>query len=148
MSYSEITKKTGVCRGTAHNWVKAYESAGQLENNSPGPKKGIRGKVTRRVIRLVESYMKGKQRRGTRSCVKHLDRKHDIKLHRSTIRRILKVDLGLYPYHRKKHPKLTDKHKEHRIEVATDFIEWGEEFVGDHLCMVTAFSDECRFHCV
>ena len=64
MSYSEITKKTGVCRGTAHNWVKAYESAGQLENNSPGPKKGYQGQSDSESNQTCRKLHEGETEKG------------------------------------------------------------------------------------
>ena len=145
MSYGQIFLKTGVSKGRAHEWVANYEKEGQMADKKSGPPKGKDVKINDHMIKLVERFMKGKQRRGIRPCVTHLLNKHNIHVHRSTVQRILKNRLKLYPYKLKKRNKLTDKHKAHRLQVAEDFIEWEGEF-GENPWIDMAFSDECRFN--
>ena len=145
LTYGQIFLKTGVSKGRAHEWVTQYQKEGKMENKHLGRPKGTPEKVTLQVIKLVETFMKAKERRGIRPCVTHLKNKNNIDIHRSTVQRILKHKLKLYPYRKKKRTKLTDKHKEHRLEVAKDFLEFEEEW-GENLWIDMAFSDECRFN--
>ena len=145
LTYGQIEARTGVSKGRAHEWVKAYEESGQLVNDSPGPKKGTNTKITPALIALVKRFMMGKERRGTRPCVAHLKTKHNIEVSRRTVRRILKEHLKLYPYKKKKRPLLKDHHKEHRLDVAEGFLEYFEES-GENPWEDMVFSDECRFN--
>ena len=145
LTYGQIAAKTGVSKTSVQDWVKAYEESGQLVNHSPGPKKGSYTKITLALIDLVKKFMKGKERRGTRPCVLDLKTKHNIKVSRRTVRRILKNHLKLHPYKKKKRPLLKDHHKEHRLDVAEGFLEYFEES-GENPWEDMVFSDECRFN--
>lgn len=125
-------------------WVRDYLETGKLENATPGPKGPH--KVDARLVGLVKTYMKGKQRRGTRACVTYLKNRHKISVHRRTVQRILKEELGLFPYHVKKRPLVTEAHKEKRLALAKEYLAVAEE-VGGCPWENFAFSDECRFHC-
>lgn len=146
LSYGEIAKETGVSKGRAHEWVKAYESTGQVSAYQAGRPVGARSTVTDRMINLVKVFMKGKERRGTRPCVEYLKSRHGLEVHRSTVQAILKNDLGLYPYRKQTRPKLTDAHKQHRIQVAEEFLGFSAAQGDPNPWENVAFSDECRFH--
>lgn len=75
--------------------------------------------------------------------MKYLAR-NNISLSRTTIQTILKKNLRLYPYKKKQRPKLTDTHREHRIDTAKVFQEGMTEDPNPWLNV--AFTDECRFH--
>lgn len=124
-------------------WVRDFKESGKLTNDRPGPRGAT--KVNARLVGLVKTFMKGKERRGTRPCVEYLKRRHNITVHRRTVQRILKEELGLFPYHMKQRPLVTEAHKEKRLQVATEYLAVAAE-LGVEPWENWAFSDECRFH--
>ena len=144
MSYRAIEKETGVCKTQVGIYIKEYEATGKLHNAASGPTVGSPYKVTPEIVGLVKRYMKGKERRGIRRCVKYLERK-GISLSIHTVQVILKDKLKLHPYKKKKRPKTTPAHREHRIATAKAF-QSAVTRRNKNPWINFAFSDECRFH--
>ena len=71
---------------------------------------------------LVKNYMKGKKGRSLRMAKTFLSKK-GIQVTIPTIRTILKEDLGLYAYKKKKVPKLTARHRELRVSFAQENLD-------------------------
>ena len=71
-------------------------------------------------------------------------RSSELGLTKSTVQRIIKQDLNLYPYKLEIKQTLTDRDKEQRFQMCTWFNEMMEN--DEHWVGKIWFSDEARFH--
>ena len=135
-NWEKIQRKTGCSPRTGRRWIKQFQEDGQVENQKTGPK-GPK-KRGNKLKELVRKYMKGKKGRSLRLCKNYLLRK-GIQVDIATIRKVLRVDLGLYAYKKKRIPKLTVTHKQSRIRFSEKNMNSREDWHD------VAFSDEKRF---
>ena len=93
----------------------------------------------------TEVKVKTVRRSTVRSPRKSL-RRHssEVGLTKSTVQRIMKQDLNLYPYKLEIKQTLTDKDKEKRFQMSTWFNEMMEN--DEHWVGKIWFSDEAHFH--
>ena len=91
---------------TARRWCKMIDETGSINLSSPagGP----------RIIRTPAAIQKVKNRLNGRGRVSARKLSNELKISRTSIQRILKEDLGCFPYKRVVQPLLTDAHKAKR----------------------------------
>ena len=95
---------------TIERWCKIIRETGSItlfkSNGRP------------RTIRTKESIQKVKNRLKQRKTVSSRKLARELGISRTSVRRVLKNDLGLHAYKVQNEPMLTDEHKEKRIQFA------------------------------
>lgn len=118
---------------TVKRWCKMIKETGAIELSSPpGRPRIIR---TPGTIQKVKNRLKRKKRVSARRLSKELD------ISQTTIRRILRNDLGCHPYKKIIEPNLTDAHKAERKR----FANWVRTNFRKDQTMKILFSDEKMF---
>ena len=123
----------GLCLKTVKRWCKMIDETGSI-NLAPsiGGSRTIR---TVGAIQKVKNRMKGKRRVSVRKL------SNDLGISRMSIERILRDDLGYYPYKKIAEPFLTDVHKSERKK----FANWVRTNFRKEQTMKILFSDEKFF---
>lgn len=123
----------GLCLKTVKRWCKMIDDTGSINiSNPPGRPRIIR---TSGTIQKVKNRINGKRRVSARKL------SHELKISRTSIQRILKEDLGLFPYKKIVQPFLTDAHKAERKK----FSNWVRSNFRKEQTMKILFSDEKLF---
>jgi transposase len=123
-----------VSKSTLQIWISRFHKHGKLILNSPTGRK--RTTRTKKLINNVKMLLKQKNaKKSTREISKKL------KVHRSSIQRVLKKDLQLKPYRERSIPYLTALHKEKRIT----FVNWVRKNIRKDDSRKILFSDEKKF---
>lgn len=105
-----------------YKWVCKFRGAGTVENlnrRTPG-RQGHSGRKRIRdedMLKRVRESVAESPHRSTRRRSQELDIK------RSTLQRVLKEDIHLYPYHITTHQKLTEHDKEVRVKMGRVLLE-------------------------
>jgi transposase len=122
-----------VSRRTVFYWIKSINNIGGINLKSP--------KGRPRVIRSTSLIQKVKQRLSNKNGVSARLLSKKLKVSRTTIRRVIKEDLGLKSYVKRVAPKLTDQHKMKR----RSFGIWVRKNIRKSMTKKILFSDEKRF---
>ena len=118
---------------TIERWCKSIRGTGCINlSKSPGRPRTIRTKATIRKV---------KRRRERRRSVTSRKLARELGISRTSVRRILKNDLGLHAYKIQNEPMLTDEHKVKRIQ----FANWIRTNFRKEDTMKILFSDEKMF---
>ena len=123
----------GLCLRTVERWCKMIDESGSIDLSSPTGCPRI--SRTPAAIRKVKHRLNGRKRISARKLSKEL------KISRTSIQRILKEDLGCFPYKRVVQPLLTDAHKAERKR----FANWVRTNFRKEATMRILFSDEKYF---
>ena len=129
-------------RKSIYNWIEKFkksEAQGIADEEVvlSQPRSGRPPKLTPSVKKLITKYCQGKRKRSTRKCTKWLKSKGvDIKSHVTVRTHLLKE--GLYPYRRRKQPRLNAKQQKKRLNFAHQYA--------DHDWMNTLMTDESDFN--
>ena len=95
---------------TIKSWIKMIDNTGAISLSSPpGCSRTARTKAN---ILKVKTRLERKKRISTRKLAAQM------KISRRSIQRILKQDLGYFPYKKIKEPRLTELHKTKRVKFA------------------------------
>lgn len=122
VSYREIEKQTGVPRSICQDWCTTFIQTKKTETvSSPGRPRTVK---TQQTIRKVETWMKNKKK--IRSVKKA---SIQFNVSRASIHHIIRNEIGLQAVKLKKRPKLSEQHKQRRIDFAhsdlnTDISNW------------------------
>ena len=112
LSWRQIPKQTGIKKRTAKRWYQQWIGKGRLEaKTSTSRPKTVR---TPRNIQRIARTTKNQKRKSIRKVVKCLNDAESS----STVYRALRFGLGYKPVRIKKRVKLTESHKEHRLDNA------------------------------
>lgn len=123
----------GLSLKTVNRWCKMIDETGSINiSNPPGCPRIIR---TPGNVQKVKDRMNGKHKVSARKLSREL------KISRTTIQRILKKDLKLFPYKKVVEPRLTDAHKAERKK----FANWVRSNFRKEQTMRILFTDEKRF---
>ena len=118
--------------------VQKFEVHGTCHNRN-------KGNSGRRVSARIEVKVETVRQSTVRSPRKSLRRRSsEVGLTKSTVQRIMKQDLNLYPYKLEIKQTLTDKDQEKRFQMSTWFNEMMEN--DEHRVGKIWFSDEAHFH--
>ena len=99
-----------VSKRTINLWIKMIKDTGSISlSHSPGRPRTARSKTN---ILKAKRRLKQKKRVSTRRLAV------DLNVSRRSAQRILRVDLGCFPYKKIKQPKLTDLQKNKRVKFA------------------------------
>lgn len=134
-SPSEISKDlcNVVSERTVRNWKSMYLKTGKIDlKKPPGLVRTVR---TKNIIKKVQKRFQRKARQSVRKMACQLG------ISRQSLGRIVKEDLGLYPYRITIQPKLTDAHKQARIT----FANWVRRSLTKDSIRKILFSDEKYF---
>ncbi|CAF3687714.1 unnamed protein product, partial [Rotaria socialis] len=123
----------GLCLKTVKRWCKMISETGSIE--LAGPLGGSRIVRTPAAIQKVKNRIKG----GKTMSVRKLS--NDLDISQKSIRRILRNDLGYYPYKKIIEPLLTDAQKIERKK----FANWVRTNFQKEQTMRIIFSDEKLF---
>ena len=93
--------------GHIHRWCAIFKTRGSINLQKPHGK--ARTARTSQLLQAVKKDLKGK----TQISVRKLARKR--KTSKSTIHRILRSDLSLFPFKKRKAPRLTDLQKRKKV---------------------------------
>lgn len=122
-----------VSRRTIFYWLKSFRNTGEINLRSPpGCPKLVRSKA---LIQKVKQRLSRKKLVSARNLAKTMQ------VSRSTIRRIIKDDLGYKAYVKRVAPKLTDRQKSKR----KSFGIWVQKNIRKSMTKKILFSDEKRF---
>ena len=118
---------------TIERWVPSVRLTGEINlTTSPGRPRSARSKVNiNKIKKAVHKSAKQSSRRMAKT----------LQIHRSSVHRALKSDLGLVPYKYRKEPKLTPAHLEKRIK----FAKWVRKFCSNASSQTAVFCDEKLF---
>ena len=123
----------GPTRKTVSNWFQKFEAQDKADEDIvlSQPRSGAPPKVTTPVKKQIIKFTKDKRKHSVRKNVKALKAK-GIALSRPTVALVLK-DAGLFPYNRRKIPRLNDKQKKKRVLFAKKYLEhdWESTLVTD-----------------
>jgi transposase len=133
LSIAEISRQTGFPRHFVSRWISKYNEFGSVDDaaHTGRPKK-----LSPTVEAIVERKMRGKIRRSTRVIARQLKKQKLAAVSYSTVRRTAK-NRGLQPYKRRKTSRLSEAHRNARLEFAKTHADkdWGN----------VVFTDEHRF---
>nr|CDJ82205.1 similar to H28G03.4 [Haemonchus contortus] len=102
-SVSEISKMLKLHREQVHRVIKRFEETGKIENRPRGrPERTARTSALRKAV-------KDKLRRDLERSMRKLAKEHNVS--NSTMQRLIKEDIGLYPYKIAKGQRLTEEMK-------------------------------------
>ena len=132
---ARVAKVLGVGLRSVNRWWAQYKRTGKVEEK----KRTGRPKVLGRIEKIIISKSLGKRRQSTRKLAKKFSAR-GLKGSKDTIRRFLRKDLGVKPYHQRKTPLLTKKHIRDRLAFCRRTQNWTSE---DWKQVV--FSDESPF---
>ena len=122
-----------VSLSTIERWCKSVRETGGIALfKSTGRPRTIR---TKESIQKVENRLKQRKTVSSRKLARELG------ISRTSVRRILKNDLGLHAYKVQNEPSLTDEHKQKRIH----FADWVRKNFRKEDTMRILFSDEKMF---
>jgi len=119
---------------TINDWIKRYHNSGKI-----GLKRPPGAKRTKRTKKLIQRVKKGILQKKTKKSARQLAK--SLNVSRTTIRRVIKDDLGLKSYVKRVAPKLTDAQKKKRFS----FCTWARKNVTKKLARNVLFSDEKKF---
>lgn len=123
-----------VSKTTVNQWIKLRRQFGELSLRSPPSPK--RTKRTKRLVQKVkQNLVRSKNPKSARQLAKSLN------VSRSTVRRVIKEDLGYKSYVKRVAPKLTDAQKKKRYS----FGIWARKNIKKSMVRKVLFSDEKRF---
>ena len=124
-------------KNTVQKWFAKFK-----EENKPDeeiilsqPRSGAPRKATTPVKKAIIKFTKGKRKRSIRKNVKNLKAK-GITIGKDAVASVLK-QAGLFPYKRRKIPRLNDKQKKKRVKFAKNYL--------NHDWENTLFTDEKPF---
>ena len=118
---------------TIRRWCKMIDKTGTIQLSAPpGPPRLVR---TKQMIQKVKRRLKGKRKVSSRKLAVELD------ISRTSVRRILKDDLGCHPYKVRIVPLINDDHKAKR----KSFANWIRTHFRKEKTMRILFSDEKMF---
>uniref|UniRef100_A0A7I5E9K0 DDE_3 domain-containing protein n=1 Tax=Haemonchus contortus TaxID=6289 RepID=A0A7I5E9K0_HAECO len=107
-SVSEISNMLKLHREQVHRVIKRFEETGKIENRPRGrPERTARTSALRKAV-------KDKLRRDPERSMRKLAKEHNVS--NSTMQRLVKEDIGLYPYKIAKGQRLTEEMKASRLE--------------------------------
>ena len=119
MQQKKVAKAVGVSLRTLEYWWANYKKTGSVSKK----KRTGRPKILGRIEKIVISKSVGKKRQSCRKLSKRLQAKN-LQGSKDTINRFLRNDLGLKPFHRRKIPKLTEKHVKDRLAFCKKVKNW------------------------
>ena len=129
---------------TIFRWVKAFDKSGSLENKNlksklrPSHSGRMKTQRTPENMDVVRQSVRAEPRTSVRRRSAQLD------IPRMSLHTIMRVDLKLRPYVVQVHQRLTDAHKEARVEMCRWFLE---EIEQDATFLYKIwFSDEAHFY--
>ena len=122
-----------VSRRTIERWCKAVRVTGSINLSSPpGCQRTLR---TKGAIQKIKYHLERREPVSSRKTARHLG------ISRTSIRRILRNDLGLRAYKVQYEQLVTNEHKEKRVK----FANWIRTNFRKENTMKTSFSDEKMF---
>ena len=135
-------KEKAPCKQRLHAWVKKFGAHGTVENlnkkssnrKTHSGRKRVRDEA---IIQRVRQDVQESPKRSTRK------RSQSLSLDRCTLRRILKEDLGMFPYHIQTMQFLSTDDRRRRQKMAEDLMEKIEVQKSFLECLMT--SDEAHF---
>nr|CDJ84930.1 similar to H28G03.4 [Haemonchus contortus] len=117
-SVSEISKMLKLHREQVHRVIKRFEETGKIENRPRGrPERTARTSALRKAV-------KDKLRRDPERTMRKLAKEHNVS--NSTMQRLVKEDIGLYPYKIARGQRLTEEMKASRLEKCKKMKTFGE----------------------
>ncbi|CAF1264639.1 unnamed protein product [Didymodactylos carnosus] len=122
-----------VSRATIYSWVKSINRSGTIDLTSPKGRPRIIH--TKTLTQKVTQRLSRKKKASSRILAK------EMKVSHTTMRRIIKEDLGLKPYVKRVAPKLTEQHKIKR----RSFGIWVRKNIRQSMKEKILFSDEKYF---
>lgn len=136
-------KEKAPCKQRIHAWLKKFHEYGSVENlNKKSAKREThsgRKKVrTSAILEQVRQDVQSSPKRSTRK------RAQSLQLSQTTLRRILKEDLKMFPYHIQTKHLLTGDDKQRRLFMANILMEKIEAHAAFLPNLIT--TDEAHFH--
>lgn len=129
--YKDLNGAVGL--RTIERWCKLISESGTIElSTSSGRRRSVR---TKKVVQKVKTRLKRKNGVTTRKLAQELG------ISRTTIRRILKTDLGHHPFKKIATPYLPNNHKIRRVK----FANWVRHRYRKDETLRILFSDEKMF---
>ncbi|CAM4785876.1 unnamed protein product [Rotaria magnacalcarata] len=121
-----------ISRRTIFYWLKSLKATGAIELQGPSG--------CPRLVRSKDLIQKVKHRLSSKKLISALSLAKKLNASRSTIRRIIKDDLGYKAYVKRVAPKLTKKHK-----IKRKYFElWARKNIRKSMTKQILFSDEKR----
>ena len=127
-SIGAICDEEQCSRMTVLRWKKRLQEG---EGEQDRPRRGRPRKLTPALKRQVIDRAEGKRHVSNRNTAAWLQRK-GMSVSRETVRRTLKED-GLYPFHRRRQQRLTQKQKRRRVAFARQYmdLDWERTLMTD-----------------
>ena len=119
MKQKRVAEAVGVGLRTLEYWWANYKKTGSIEKK----KRTGRPRILARIEKIVISKSVGKKRQSCRKLSKRMQAKN-LQGSEDTINRFLRKDLGVKPFHRRKMPKLTEKHVKDRLSFCKKVKNW------------------------
>jgi transposase len=116
-SFDRISKKVGCSRQTVLTWKRRF-AEGSSEQDQP--RSGRPRKLTPALCKQLTKRVSGHRGRSTRRSAAWLRATKGVSVSRKTVARAL-TEANLFPYHRRKQPKLTAAHRAARVDFAKKF---------------------------
>ena len=114
-SNQEVMKKLNVCRKTVFNVMKRFNETGSTSSKPiPGRKRSVR---TKRITEIVKKRMKRNPRRSMKKIAK------DLKIPETTMRRVVKEDLGLKASKMQRRHLISAASKQKRLDREKKMLE-------------------------
>ena len=135
ISQEQIAKTLGVTARTIWNWKRRHEFGNSMDDK---PRSGRPTKLTR-VPKIIIKKSIGKRWKSTRNLAKFISTK-SVAISKDTVHRYLRNTLGVKPYKRPSHPKLSEKQNDQRVQFCLKHKFWTE-----YDWKTVLFSDESPF---
>ena len=130
-----VAEAVGVSLRTLEYWWANYKKTGGVSKKI----RTGRPKILGRIEKIIISKSVGKKRQSCRKLSKRMQAKH-LQGSKDTINRFLRKDLGMKSFHRRKIPRLTEKHIKDRLAFCKKVKNWTME-----QWKQVVFSDESPF---
>ena len=136
LTVADISRKTGFDRRFISRWIKKFENSSVSAAVEEGSRTGRPRKRSPSVEKAVERKMRGKRRRSSRVIARELKRQRIADISFMTVQRAAHHS-GLRPFRCPKTSRLTEKHKQSRLQFAkaNSNKDWS----------LVVFSDEHKF---
>ena len=119
MKQKKVAEAVGVSLRTLEYWWANYKKTGSVSKK----KRTGRPRVLGRIEKIIISKSVGKKRQSCRKLSKRM-RAKNLQGSKDTINHLLRKDLGLKAFHRRKMPKLTEKHVKDRLAFCKKVKNW------------------------